>query len=236
MDDPNLPEFEHLVALAGLARINRATCIAAAMYRQVRRYAQTLGRPVRLLDIATGSGDMPIYWTKRAARDGIEVHCTGLDISHIAVEYAKLQAAKAKCDVQFVQRDVLIDRLPTGFDIVTCGLFIHHLSEPQIVHMLTSMQSAAGHAMIVCDLERSRANLAMVWIASQALSGSRVVHVDAIRSVHAALTREEFRLIAERALDRPIRVVGLPPCRYIATLDEATVAVPEAMLAGMQSA
>lgn len=236
MDDPQLPEDQHRAALAGLARINRLTGVAPAMYRRIRRYAHSLGRPVRLLDIATGSGDMPIYWSNQAARDRLDIHCTGLDISHTAVEYAKTQAELAKCDAQFIQRDVLVDRLPSGYDIITCGLFIHHLSELQIVHLLTSMQAVAGHAIIICDLERSHLNLACVWFASHVLSRSKVVHVDAIRSVHAALTRAEFRRIAEQTLDRPIRIVGLPPCRFIATLDEAVVKVPGAELAGLQTA
>jgi 2-polyprenyl-3-methyl-5-hydroxy-6-metoxy-1,4-benzoquinol methylase len=236
MDDPQLPEDEHHAALAGLARINRATRVAPAIYRRIKQYARVLGRPIRLLDIATGSGDLPIDWTKLAARDGLKIHCTGLDISHAALEYARMQAASAKCDVQFIQRDVLNDRLPTGYDVITCDLFIHHLDERQIVHLLSSMQAVAGHAMIVCDLERSWLNLACVWLASQALTRSKVVHVDAVRSVYAALTREEFLRLAEKALDRPLRVVGLPPCRFIATLDESVVRSPEGALAGLQSA
>ena len=236
MDDPHLPEDLHRAALAGLTRINRATGVGNAIYRRIRRYAMTLGRPIRLLDIATGSGDMPIYWTKQARRERISIHCTGLDISETALKYAASQAAKAKVEVQFLQRDVLTDRLPTGYDIITCGLFIHHLSEPQIVRLLSSMQATAGHAIVICDLERSPLNLACVWVASQALTRSKVVHMDGLRSVRAALTRDEFRAIAEKALDRPIQIDGLPPCRFIATLDEAVVKVPEIALAGLQSA
>ncbi len=236
MDDPQLPEDEHCLALAGLTRINRATGVATAMYRRIRRYAKTLSRPIRLLDVATGSGDMPIYWAKQAAREQLSIQCSGVDISPTAIKYAEAQAAKAQVDVQFIQRDVLADRLPIGYDIITCGLFVHHLSEPQIVRLLTSMQSAAGHAFVICDLERSRLNLACVWVAAQTLTRSKVVHVDAIRSVRAALTRDEFRAIATKALDRPIHIEGLPPCRFIATMEEAVVRIPEVALAGLQSA
>jgi len=236
MDDPRLPEDQHVAALQGLSRINRFTGVAPAMYRRIKNYARVLGRPIRILDIATGSGDLPIYWTKQAIADGISIHCTGLDISPTAVEFAIEQAKLAKCDVQFLQRDVLADRLIPGYDFITCGLFMHHLTEAQICHLLTSMQAVAGHGVVICDLERSRANLALVWIAAHALSRSKVVHVDAIRSVHSALTRSEFRAIAQRVLDRPLRVIGLPPCRFIATMDEMTERVPEIALSGVQTA
>lgn len=235
MDNPDLPEEVHRDALRGLARLNACTGVAPAMYRRLRRYARTLGRPIRLLDIATGSGDMPIYWAKQAARDRFSIHCTGIDISKTAVEFAESQAARAGVKVQFIQRDVLSDRLPSGYDIITCGLFMHHLSEPQIARLLTSMQAAAEHAVVICDLERSRFNLACVWVASRALSRCEIVHTDAIRSVRAALTRDEFRALAERTLGRPIRIEGLPPCRFMATLDEAAARVPEAALVGLQS-
>jgi 2-polyprenyl-3-methyl-5-hydroxy-6-metoxy-1,4-benzoquinol methylase len=236
MDDPRLPQEAHERALAGLARINRVTGVAPAMYRRLRKYATDLRRPIRLLDIATGSGDIPIYWAKRAAKDRLSIHCTGVDFSETAVHHAEHQAEKAGVDVQFIQRDVLCDRLPTGYDVITCSLFIHHLSEPQIVRLLGAMQAAAGHAIVICDLERSRWNLACVWVASQALTRSKVVHVDAVRSVQGALTRQEFRSLAEKTLGRPVQIEGLPPCRFIATLDEAVVRVPEIAIAGLQSA
>jgi len=236
MDSPDLPEREHIAALAGLARINRSTGVAAAIYRRIRRYARELGRPIRLLDIATGSGDMPIHWARQSRRDGITIHCTGVDISPTAIAYATQAAKQSRVDVQFLQRDVLADRLPTGFDVVTCGLFIHHLSEPQIVHLLAAMRAVASHGVIVCDIERSRLNLACVWVLAHAVSRSGIVHRDAVRSVKASLTREEFCSLAQAALDCPVRVDGLPPCRFIATMDEATARVPGVVLAGVQSA
>jgi len=235
MDDPQLPEDVHLAALKGLARLNRFTCVAFSVYRRLSKLAVALRRPIRVLDVATGSGDMPIYWAKRAFRDGLAMHCTGLDISDTALKFATAQGRQARADVQFLQRDVLADRLPTGFDIITCGLFIHHLTPPQISRLLQSMQSAAGHAVVVCDLERTRMNLALVSAAAHGLTRSKIVHRDAARSVRAALTRDEFREIAEVALDRPVRVEGLPPCRFIATIEEAVERMPDTVLAGIQT-
>ena len=234
MDDPLLPEDQHLAALKGLARLNRFTRVASALYHRLARYAASLRRPIRVLDVATGSGDMPIYWAKRASRDGFMMQCTGLDISATALKFAQAQALEAGADVQFLQRDVLTDRLPSGFDVVVCGLFMHHLTPPHISRLLQSMQAAAGHAVVVCDLERSRVNLALVSAAAHGLSRSKIVHGDAVRSVRAALTRNEFREIAEAALNRPVRVESLPPCRFIATIEEAVVRVPDVLLAGIQ--
>ena len=235
MDDPQLPESLHVAALRGLARLNRATGVAPAIYRRLRRLVLAAGRPLKVLDIATGSGDMPIYWAKRARRERIPLQFAAVDISPTAIQFAQEAAIREQVDIQFLQRDVLAERLPSGYDILTCGLFIHHLHEPQIVKLLQSMQSASNLAMILCDLERSRLNLACVWFASHALSRSEIVHRDGVRSVRAALTRDEFNRIASQALGRPVRAQGLPPCRFIATVDEVVVKVPRVALAGVQA-
>ena len=90
------------------------------------------------------------------------------------------------------------------------------------------MQSASEHAMVICDLERSRLNLALVHVASHLVTRSRVVHRDAALSVRGAYTMDEFKVLAENALARPVRIKRAFPCRFIVTLEEVTVsaAVP----------
>jgi 2-polyprenyl-3-methyl-5-hydroxy-6-metoxy-1,4-benzoquinol methylase len=231
MDDPTLPAQDHIAALIGLSRINRLTSVSRPIYRRLRRYAQATKRPLRVLDVATGSGDLPIDWARRARADGLSMEITAIDISDVAIEFAKQRATDAGVQIHFECRDCLHSRMPTGFDIVTCNLFIHHLDETSITRLLQAMRSAADHAVLVCDLERSRLNLAAVWLAAHAVTRSPVVHEDAMLSVRAALTRAEFREVATQALGQPVSVIGLPPCRYMAIIDGTTVRVNQSILA-----
>jgi len=231
MDDPALNRSEHLAALEGLARINRWTCVSGPIYRRLRHYATALGRPLRVLDVATGSGDLPIDWAQRARRDGIGMEIEAVDISEVALESARQRADEAKLNVRFCQRDVLHGRLPEGADVVTCNLFLHHLAEQDIARLLISMQAVARHAVVICDLERSRANLAAVWFASRLLTRSPIVHEDAVLSVRGALTRAEFSRLAADVLDRPILVRGLPPCRFLAIVEGVTQPAAEPLWA-----
>lgn len=231
MDDPNLPPDQHLAALVGLSRINRLTSVSRPIYRRLRRYAQAFNRPLRVLDVATGAGDLPIDWARRARADGTDLEITAIDISEVAVNFARQRAADAGVQVRFECIDCLHARLPSGFDIVTCNLFIHHLDEASICKLLHAMRATADHAVLVCDLERSTINLAAVWLAAHAVTRSPIVHEDAILSVRAALTRSEFRDLASATLDRPVAVIGLPPCRYLAVIDGTTVQASQALLA-----
>jgi hypothetical protein len=114
---------------------------------------------------------------------------------------------------------------------VTCSLFIHHLQESAIARLLLAMRAAAGHAVVVCDLERSKPNLAAVWLAAHAVTRSPIVHEDAVLSVRSALTRHEFRHLAENTLGHPVVVRCLPPCRYLAVIEGLTEPVAQPLLA-----
>jgi 2-polyprenyl-3-methyl-5-hydroxy-6-metoxy-1,4-benzoquinol methylase len=228
MDDPDLPHDDHRLALAGLARLNRLSGISRAMYRYIRRLA--LARPDRslnLLDVASGSGDIPIDWVCRARKEGWSLQVTMTDVRAPALEEQQRRAHRCGVKVRSLEHDCLRAPLPCGFDVATSSLFLHHLDDHQAFCVLQSMQIAAGGVLVLCDLERSRTNLLLVKTAAAIVSRSPVVHHDAAASVRAAFTIEEFRQLAERALSRPVRVSRVFPCRFIAYQDE--VMVPESV-------
>jgi 2-polyprenyl-3-methyl-5-hydroxy-6-metoxy-1,4-benzoquinol methylase len=229
MDAPNLPQDEHLRALAGLARLNFISGVARAMYRHLRRHAVAQGdRPLHVLDVASGGGDVPVAWAARAKREGLPMQFTLLDVSGVAVEEQQRRARARDVEVLSLQHDCLSSPLPAGFDVVTCSLFMHHLDDHQAFKLLQAMQVATDGGLVVCDLERSRFNLALVTIGSRLLTRSPVVHHDASLSVRAAYTMDEFQRLAESALARPVRIQRSFPCRFVAMFDEETVseAVP----------
>lgn len=95
--------------------------------------------------------------------------------------------------------DAIREPFPGEYDIVLCSLFAHHLDDAQLVALLASMRAAARRLVLVSDLVRSRLTLALVAMASRVVTTSRVVHVDALRSVHAALTPAELAAAFARA-------------------------------------
>ncbi len=225
MDDPNLPRDEHQRALRGLARLNRSSGVAGTMYRHLRRHAMVReNRMLNILDVASGGGDVPLSWARRARRDGLNLQLTLLDISGVAVEQQQRSARELGLDVLSLQQDCLHSPLPGGFDMVTCSLFMHHLDDHQAFRLLQSMQAATETGIMICDLDRSRLNLYMVNLACRLLTRSHVVHNDAAASVRAAYTMDEFKQLAENSLARPVHVMRAFPCRFIAMLEEQTVA------------
>src|SRR5262245_35162005 len=149
MDRPDVDAGAHHRALDAIARINLVSASSLILWPAIRdlcRERQKAGHthPVRVLDVATGGGDVPIRTWRRARRKGLPVEVAGCDFSPVAVEHARALAARKEADVTFFQLDLLADPLPTGYDVITCSLFLHHLAEEQAVTVLTKMREAAG--------------------------------------------------------------------------------------------
>ncbi|TWU44004.1 hypothetical protein Q31b_15390 [Novipirellula aureliae] len=217
MDDPNLTPAEHRRALRGLTRLNRISGVADAMYRYLYQYAiSDRSRSLNVLDVASGAGDVPINWAKRAKRDGLALDITTLDISPTAIAEQQRRATAANVELESIQCDCLHSDLPTGYDVVTSSLFMHHLDDDQVIHVLRSMRKATNDKILICDLERSRFNLAIVTIGSHLVTRSKVVHFDGPQSVRAAYTKSEFASLAQHALGSPMKLQSAFPCRFIA--------------------
>jgi SAM-dependent methyltransferase len=210
MDDPGLDPAEHRRALAALARINRVTDSAGVLWPAIRNLARELGRTVRVLDVATGSGDVPTRLLAKAKHAGVPLEVAGCDISPTAIAEAERQGG-----VRFFVHDALRDPLPLGFDVVTCSLFLHHLGEDDAVALLANMSNAARHLVLVNDLARSRFNYCAVWVACRLLTRSCVVRFDGAASVRSAFTPREALALAERAGLRGATVRAKFPCRYL---------------------
>lgn len=217
MDEPDIAPELHLAALRGLTRLNALTGVAGPMYRQLRGIANLNGGRLRLLDVASGSGDLPIAWAKRARRDGIELSITTVDISEFAVRIQTERAEEAGVQINAIQRDCLADGLPDGFDVCTNSLFFHHLEDADGKRLAQFMFASARH-FLACDLERTRINWALVWIGAHLATRSPVVHVDARRSIEGAYSKPEFQALLESALGREVPVRRVLPCRMIASI------------------
>lgn len=212
------------------SRLDQSVCLARPLYRHLRRYAAARGGALRVLDVATGCGQLPIHWACRAAADRLDLQITGIDSHPKAIEQARCGAANAGVDVRFVCTDCLAPRFSGSFDVVTCTEFIHHLDEAPIRRLLLAMRVAAEQAVLVCDLQRSRTNLAAAWLASHILPGGPDPET-ACREVCTALTGEEFCRLAYETLGQPITVRRLPPCRFLAVIEGAALRVDQPLLA-----
>jgi 2-polyprenyl-3-methyl-5-hydroxy-6-metoxy-1,4-benzoquinol methylase len=216
MDQPELGETEHFAALQGLARINWLSRSEAILWPQIKRLAQAnRGSTIRVLDLATGGGDVPIALARRALRGGLDVRIEGCDVSQQAVEFARRKGAAAGLPVSFFTHDVLNEPLPAGYDVVTCSLFLHHLDEANAASFLRKAADATGRILLINDLVRGPVAFALAWTGCHLLTRSPVVRHDGPVSVAAAFSLAEARVLAQRAGLHDANLVRRWPRRFL---------------------
>ena len=193
MDDPALPAAEHDHALRGLARINTLSRAWAPIARAMKPLLGQQGLSV--LDVATGSADVPIALATQFP--GAQWH--GCDVSSHALDVAQSRARAKGVSWSGFVHDIVASPLERQFDVVLCSLFLHHLEPGDVTRALGHMAGAAKRMVIVHDLRRSAAGLALAYAVPRVLTRSRVVHVDAVKSVRGAYTRAELEELARAA-------------------------------------
>lgn len=219
MDDPGLDRAAHLHALRALGRAAAVSRTAATLWPAIEHAARRQpGRPLRVLDIACGGGDVAVDVARRMAGAGIPGEVVGCDVSPVALAYATALAARKHAgSVRFVQLDVRRDPWPAECDVVLCSLFLHHLADDDAVFLLRRMAAAARQLVVVSDLRRSALGVLLAWAGCRLLSRSRVFHVDGMRSVRGAFTAAEALALARAAGLQTATIRSRWPQRFVLT-------------------
>ncbi len=192
MDRPELDSTEHIHALGGLRRLNIVSGACRRLWREIVAHTGVQpGGHLRILDVASGGGDIAQGLWALARRRSVELRILGLDISPTACAQASQRCKPAGTSITFQRTDVTSTALPKGFDVVTSSLFLHHLCWEQAVTLLSEMD-AAGKLLIVSDLRRSAAGYAVAHAACRVFTRSRIVRYDGPQSVANAFTHSEM--------------------------------------------
>jgi SAM-dependent methyltransferase len=154
--DTEIVRFEELRdCLVDLARVNRLTrayrptlLFLDRLLPQIRR----LDRPLEIVDVGSGYGDMLRAIDDWAHRRGVSVSLTGIDLN----PWSSRAAAQAtpKSDIRWVTSDLFAYMPPHAIDVVTSSLFTHHLADPLVARFLRWMETNARVGWFVSDLHR----------------------------------------------------------------------------------
>ena len=168
-----------------------------------------------LLEVAAGDGSAIQAVRASLQSDGIRLNVTLLDraASHLpAVSHSngnKNLSSRAKPDDSQSESSGAVEEpcapdhalvadalhLPfpdSSFDLISCSLFVHHLSPDQVSQFARESLRVCRHAVLINDLIRHPLHLALVY-AGMPLYRSRITRHDAPASVRQAYTTEEMR-------------------------------------------
>jgi 2-polyprenyl-3-methyl-5-hydroxy-6-metoxy-1,4-benzoquinol methylase len=193
MDRPDIAPAALEHALRALVRMNSVSLGANLFWPSLREVARERGpgSTLNVLDVGCGAGDMSRRLEQRAAREGFSLKVDGCDMNTIAVAMANREGDAAGTRGKFFILDVIENPVPEGYDAIISSLFLHHLSTEDAQCVLGHMAEATRCLVLASDLIRSRAGLALVYLATRTLTRSPVVHRDGVTSLLAAFTMEE---------------------------------------------
>jgi hypothetical protein len=181
--DSGTPE-EIASSLADLRWINRNFGGRATTLAMVEHVANATGaNRISLLEVAAGSGDVPRYTSQQLAARGIHLNITLLDRRASHVGNGGRSVAGDAFALPFQEG---------SFDVVSSGLFAHHLSPDGVVQFVNESLRVSRKAVLINDLIRHPLHLAMVY-AGSLLYRSRLTRHDAPASVRQAYTICEMR-------------------------------------------
>ena len=196
MDRPQPVTIELEVDLRNLRQLNRYF----GSYRLIAHFLRRWLKPqsqLRILDLATGSGDIPRLIVDYARRVDAKVQIDAVDQQASTVEIARGLSA-AYPEIEFIQGDILtLAREP--YDMVLCSLALHHFSEADAVAVLRRCRELSKHYVLVSDLRRGALASVGVFLLTGLLFRERMTRVDARLSAERAFSFQEFRTLAERA-------------------------------------
>ena len=212
MDDPAATRADLDASLRFIRFINRRLGGSAALIRCLRAWSNRWprDRPVTLLDVGTGSADIPLAAVRWARSAGFDLRVTAVDLHETTLDLARDYVGDEPA-VTLLQGDALrlTDRFePGSFDYAHAGMFLHHLSEIEVLTALRMMDRVARAGIVWNDLVR--APIAALSVRLLTLGQPAIVRHDALVSVRAGFTPAEVREIARR--------LDLVHCRVRASL------------------
>lgn len=188
LDDDLGTPAEIAASLADLRRINRWFGGISTTESMVRRAAyETRTDNLSLLEVGAGSGDVPTEVQRRLAGAGITLSLTLLDRN--ATHLAEGRHAR---DSRAVVGDALsLPFASNSIDLVSCGLFLHHLEPDQARQFAREALRVCRIAVLINDLDRNPLHLALVYAGIPL--HSRITRHDSVASVKRAYTAQEMR-------------------------------------------
>ena len=154
--------------------------------------------PLSILDVATGSADIPIALASWAEREGCSLRLVATDLQPDVLAVANEAVGTSGIVVE--QADALDLPYPDGsFDVVTLSLALHHFEPDDAIRVLGEMGRVARQMMVVNDLERSWAGYAGAWLFGRLLTSNQMTRNDAPLSVRRAYTQPEALALAHAA-------------------------------------
>ena len=197
MDRPQPVSAELERDLRNLRQLNRWFGSYSLISSFLRRWINS-GERLRVLDLATGSGDIPRLVADHAREIGATVQIDALDRQPATLEIARKLSTDYP-NIRFIEGNVLEWQASEPYDIVLCNLALHHFSEQNAVRVLGQCKNLSRRFVLVSDLRRGWVGTIGVYLLTATIFREPMTKFDARLSMARAFSSAELGELAKRA-------------------------------------
>jgi 2-polyprenyl-3-methyl-5-hydroxy-6-metoxy-1,4-benzoquinol methylase len=197
MDRPQPVTRELEIDLRNLRALNRWFGSYALIESFLRRWIRR-GDKMRIVDLATGSGDIPRLMVDHARKVGAAVSIHAVDRQSSTLEIARNLSAQYP-EIDFECADILNFGATEPYDLVLCSLALHHFGNDDALRVLQRCRELSKKFMLVADLRRSWMTTASVYFVTATIFREPMTRIDGRLSAARAFSFSEMHTLAERA-------------------------------------
>jgi SAM-dependent methyltransferase len=207
-------------ALRSIETVNRHMGGRRTLMRAIDPFLDEVGpgETLRILDVGTGSADLPIAIVEHARARARPVEVVALERDPATAAIAA-DAAVAYPEVRVVRADAFAAPFGAGaFDLVTASMFFHHFRTEEASRLLRSLRRIARRAVLVNDLRRHAIPWMFIWAYARVARCHPMFVNDAPLSVLRGFTATELEALARAAGAAGVRPARRWPYRLLLTV------------------
>jgi len=197
MDRPQLVSSELEKDLRNIRQLNRFFGSHRLILHFLRRWIKP-GDHVRIVDLATGSGDIPRLIIDYAQKIGAKVEIDALDRQSATLEIARKLSGNYP-EISYIDANILEWQPADPYDIVLCSLALHHFSDEDAVRLLRRCRELSHKFVLVSDLRRGLLATIGVYLLTALIFREPMTRYDGRVSAARAFSFAELDDLAGRA-------------------------------------
>ncbi|MGH7928107.1 MAG: methyltransferase domain-containing protein [Candidatus Binatia bacterium] len=171
-----------------------------------------------LLDVGTGSGDIPAAIARWGRQQSFNTRIVALEAQAVTASVAAGHTKRFP-EISVVQCDAGAPPFHhASFDIVTASQFLHHFTEANIIALLQRWAALARRAIVISDLIRHPVAYYGIQVLTRLCTRNVMTIRDAPLSVHRALTVGEWRNLFIHAAVGRVEIRSIAPFRMSAVI------------------
>lgn len=218
MDAEDVTQADFAACLADLAIVNSMTLARPPTLAFVAEaWLRTEGRPLTLLDVGFGAGDMLRAIRRLADRQGMEIRLIGIDLNLRSLP-AAIASTPAAMAIDYRIGDLFDLPEDEPIDLVVSSLVTHHMANEEIVRFIGWMERRARCGWFINDLHRHPVAYHGFRLLSAVMRWHPFVRHDGPLSVARAFWKADWaRLLAAAGVARVAHLKWRFPFRYCVT-------------------